>query len=503
MSETEPPDPSEFATVDDVIKQTGETVMQVKVALNQFSQQLQTLPVQEPIGKLFETITALCGYLSDSRIAVESEREKIQQRDEEIKHLKEDLKKLRIELTSNKSQLQKEKPNDQKCDVSPPDMEYHTDEEQLAEETGEWDNVIQRGHKRKKTSNSPQIREPTVKLQPKRDPKPPPVYIERVTSFPALKAMVEEQTPNVKFTTMSNDVVKINAADPDGFRAITRCFVDKKIPHYTYQNKQDRPIRVMIKGIHKSWPIEEVLNDLRDQFDQDKVLLVTRKLEWNSKTPLDMCVVDFKNDVDIDQIYKISQVLKGCVTVHPMNSSKFPSQCKRCQEWCHTRNYCSKPFKCVKCGKGHPTEECVKPREAPAKCANCEGEHTANYRGCPVAAEAAHRHKNVPLKGQETTSSQKKSIKPKFVPKKPIICNQKPTQKMTQQASDLRSYANVLKNQKSATQGPSRRQSVDPTNEMQSKIDQIFEIVMNLSKSVSTLNERVGKIESNRPKKAA
>ncbi|GBM37010.1 hypothetical protein AVEN_31858-1 [Araneus ventricosus] len=38
---------------------------------------------------------------------------------------------------------------------------------------------------------------------------------------------------------------------------------------------------------------------------------------------------------------------------------------------------------CVKCAGPQESRNCPKPREIPAKCANCEGDHTVNYTGCP------------------------------------------------------------------------------------------------------------------------
>jgi hypothetical protein len=36
----------------------------------------------------------------------------------------------------------------------------------------------------------------------------------------------------------------------------------------------------------------------------------------------------------------------------------------------------------VKCGEGHLTTECPHPKTTKKRCANCSGEHTANYKGC-------------------------------------------------------------------------------------------------------------------------
>ncbi|KAI5714764.1 hypothetical protein M8J77_005127 [Diaphorina citri] len=37
---------------------------------------------------------------------------------------------------------------------------------------------------------------------------------------------------------------------------------EHKVPYYTYENKQTRPIRVVAKGLHHMWSEEEIHNDL-------------------------------------------------------------------------------------------------------------------------------------------------------------------------------------------------------------------------------------------------
>ncbi|GJQ84047.1 hypothetical protein Trydic_g12022 [Trypoxylus dichotomus] len=40
----------------------------------------------------------------------------------------------------------------------------------------------------------------------------------------------------------------------------------------------------------------------------------------------------------------------------------------------------------VKCAGSHQTAECAKSRDTPARCALCQGPHTANYKGCPKSS---------------------------------------------------------------------------------------------------------------------
>lgn len=73
-------------------------------------------------------------------------------------------------------------------------------------------------------------------------------------------------------------------------------------------------------------------------------------------------------------------------------------QCKNCQRWGHATSNCHLKPRCVKCGADHMTRECVKPKDIDAKCANCNGAHTACNISCPVYTnlleQRANRYKN-------------------------------------------------------------------------------------------------------------
>nr|CAH7730417.1 unnamed protein product [Callosobruchus chinensis] len=69
--------------------------------------------------------------------------------------------------------------------------------------------------------------------------------------------------------------------------------------------------------------------------------------------------------------------------MEPMKKRTGPNQCYRCQIYGHCQNNCTATPRCVRCGGHHRAAECKLPREQPAKCANCRGQHPANFRGCP------------------------------------------------------------------------------------------------------------------------
>lgn len=54
----------------------------------------------------------------------------------------------------------------------------------------------------------------------------------------------------------------------------------------------------------------------------------------------------------------------------------------RWQQYSYSKSYCYKLFICVKYRVAHNTTDCKKTKETPAKCALCNGDEPANYKGC-------------------------------------------------------------------------------------------------------------------------
>lgn len=103
-----------------------------------------------------------------------------------------------------------------------------------------------------------------------------------------------------------------------------------------------------------------------------------------SKTPLPLFFLDLKPSTNNDNIYKLNRLYGAVIKVEPPKPKRNIIQCLRCQDYGHSKNYCHKAPRCVKCEGIHATSQCTKDKHAPPICVNCKGQHTANYRGCPV-----------------------------------------------------------------------------------------------------------------------
>jgi len=118
-----------------------------------------------------------------------------------------------------------------------------------------------------------------------------------------------------------------------------------------------------------------------------KLLEAVNKLKWKTKQPLNMFMLIFHQNEDVNKIYSITDIMGFRVEILPIKKSKLVPRCKRCQAYGHTQKYCAKEPRCVKCIGKHFTKDCQKPENVKPKCIHCGENLPASYRGCIVVKE--------------------------------------------------------------------------------------------------------------------
>jgi hypothetical protein len=134
---------------------------------------------------------------------------------------------------------------------------------------------------------------------------------------------------------------------------------------HTYQPKEERAYRVVIKYLHHSVDTKEVVEELSSQGHKVRNIINTKQRQ--TKEPLNFFFVELEPVDNNKDIYKIRKVLNSCVQIEPPRKDKNIIQCMRCQQFGHTKTYCNRPFLCVKCGGPHSTASCSKRPDTPAK----------------------------------------------------------------------------------------------------------------------------------------
>jgi hypothetical protein len=210
---------------------------------------------------------------------------------------------------------------------------------------------------------------------------------------------------------LPNNTIKIMPNTPETYRKLIQHVRDEKIIHHTYQLKQERAYRIVIRDLHHSIPTSDIAEELNKK--GHKVRNMINVKHRVTKEPLPLFFVDLEPQSNNKEIYNLQLLLNCKIRVEPPRHKNTIVQCTRCQEYGHTRKYCTKPFNCVKCGGPHDTQSCRKSRDTPAKCALCSGNHTANYKGCTVYRDLINsRNKDNPKSTKNTPQQPTNYVRP-------------------------------------------------------------------------------------------
>ena len=252
---------------------------------------------------------------------------------------------------------------------------------------------------------------------PTRNHKPPPIFIHGVINYGAMINRIRNIAEDEQYSTksLSNNVIKINCVTPETYRNLIRYLKENNIYYHTYQLKEERAYRIVIKHLHHSTDVEDIRQELLELGHKARnIINAQRRI---NKEPLNLFFIDLEPAQNNKEIYKITALQNKIIQIEPPRAKKNNIvQCMRCQQYGHTKSYCNRPFSCVKCGGHHNSKECKKSKDTPATCALCGGNHPANYRGCEHyhnILKGSNTHRNITQRTQPThTNTNDNNIQP-------------------------------------------------------------------------------------------
>ena len=316
---------------------------------------------------------------------------------------------------------------------------------------------------------------------------PPPIIIEGIKNFNDFHEKLSSMTSGFQIKIINKENTKINVQEAECYRNLTKMLTENGISWYSFEDKQNRPIKVIAKRLHHSWEPEKIVNELRKR--GYKILEAVNKLKWKTKQPLNMFMLVFRKDENVRKIYGITDIMGMRVEIEPIKKSKLVPQCKNCQSYGHTQKYCARESRCVKCIGKHHTRDCVKPRDAPPKCVHCGENHPANFRGCSVAKEIQNIRNQSIMKKNLPGKPQRVSDQPNNPPSDSqtrINEIQKPTNDSAQGTYSQVAAKNIKLNQKP---------SYSPNT-----IEQTLQVILNKldiqEKRLLKIDERINKLET-------
>ena len=216
---------------------------------------------------------------------------------------------------------------------------------------------------------------------------PPPIFIDDIIDIQSMIRTNEKDISKEDYKLkINNNHVKVLPTHPDAYRKLTKLLKTLNAKFHTYQLKQERLFRVVLRNIHHSVDLDELEYELQNLGHE--VTNISNIKHRISKNPLSLFFIDLKQKGNNKDIYNVNRLMNSIVKFESPLVKKEIVQCKRCQRYGHTQKYCNHNFRCVKCAGNHPTDQSP---EIPAKCIHCQGEHPANYKGCS-AYKTLHKY---------------------------------------------------------------------------------------------------------------
>lgn len=208
----------------------------------------------------------------------------------------------------------------------------------------------------------------------------PPIILNNPSDYKAARQNIISN--NCSFSSIQRtDCAKIFATTSDDFRKITHLLDERKFSFHTYTLPEDKPLRVVIRGLNADFTCSEIKEELlKLKFEVDTI---NQLINSKTKKPMLLFALTLKKSEQNKGIYNIRYLLHQRITVEQQNKPRGILQCHRCQLFGHSAINCRAPPVCVKCAGPHITKECPHGDkiETPI-CNNCGGNHPASYRGC-------------------------------------------------------------------------------------------------------------------------
>lgn len=240
----------------------------------------------------------------------------------------------------------------------------------------------------------------------KKGAKIPPFFIVPPAHWSAMLAVLRRSAPTIK-SKFTGKFLRLTVGTQDEHRALTRYLLEEKVQFKSFLLNEDRPTKIVIRGLPKNTSVDLIKAELEMHglVDPSVVQMYRGPVSKRIHMPLFLILLPKNAENNIDSVFQISELMGTEVTMERFRGKKGPTQCHNCQTFFHSAAVCHLSSRCVRCGQNHKSTDCEKPYEQPCKCANCGGEHPANYRLCPRFPKSAASAK--PTSNVRTFTSRK------------------------------------------------------------------------------------------------
>ncbi|UYV71982.1 hypothetical protein LAZ67_9001432 [Cordylochernes scorpioides] len=206
---------------------------------------------------------------------------------------------------------------------------------------------------------------PCTKDTHAKKPRIPPVIAENVTDWKLLCQELKDLCTDKFQCTISGNKHIIKAKNISDFKKI-REYVQKNNGGYSYRLQEEKPLKVVLKGVTTAYKTEDIAIELATMgFTETSVKRLHRQ---STKRPMNLVLVELPKNEQNKKIYGITELLYQKIAVESFRTTNRVNQCFNCQGFGHGQLNCFLKPKCVKCAEEHHSKDCPrKSRQLPPK----------------------------------------------------------------------------------------------------------------------------------------
>lgn len=227
----------------------------------------------------------------------------------------------------------------------------------------------------------------------KRVTKPPPIILYGIEDINKLTELLEKAANKTDFIykIINHNQLRISCISVEVYKNIINAVREKGLIGHTFNRKDKRSCRIVIRNLHPTTSISDIKEALERTGNTVVGEIINVKF-GPKKKPTSTFFANLEQGPNNKAVKNLKHINNHTVIIEDPKKRNTIVQCQRCQQYGHTKNYCMRPYRCVKCAQSHRTAECPKTdRNTPATCALCFGAHPANYKGCEVYREIITR----------------------------------------------------------------------------------------------------------------
>ncbi|GFS92605.1 nucleic-acid-binding protein from transposon X-element [Trichonephila clavipes] len=227
------------------------------------------------------------------------------------------------------------------------------------------------------------ISEPTTSTNQKNGSNalPPPLMLKTDENYRVQVDTIKKIYPHLRLKT-TGEHIKLYSNTTEQNRIVRQTLIQLGYRFYVITPKNERPIKVVIKGFPKKANPEDIKKDLeKEGFEPERV---TQLVGRRTKQLLPIFQVTLPRTIENLKIFDLKTLAHLNITVDGYNG-RGVTQCFSCNNFHHNADNCYLKPRCLKCGEEHLTKDSpIKQRLETKFCINCQVYgHRANWYGCP------------------------------------------------------------------------------------------------------------------------